>query len=95
MYKNKKGTINPTNKKNNKCFQYNVTVTLNHEWIKDLQRISKIKPFIVKSNWERSNYQSTKKSDWKKFEKNNLTTALNVLYAKKENIYPVYVSKHN
>ena len=31
----------------------------------------------------------------KKIEKNNVTVALNVFYAKKEKIYPVYVSKHN
>ena len=30
----KKATINSINKKNNKCFQYAVTVTLNHEEIK-------------------------------------------------------------
>ena len=30
-----------------------------------------------------------------KFEKNNLTFALNVLYARKEKIYPAYLSKHN
>ena len=29
------------------------------------------------------------------YEKNNLTIALNVLYAKKKKIYPAYVSKHN
>ena len=28
-------------------------------------------------------------------QKNYVTTALNVLYAKKEEIYPAYVSKHN
>ena len=28
-------------------------------------------------------------------EKNNVTIALNVLYAKKEKIYPGYVSEHN
>ena len=33
--------------------------------------------------------------DWKKFERNNGTIALNVLYAKKEKIYSAYVSKHN
>ena len=33
--------------------------------------------------------------DWKKFKKNNVTIALNVLYAKKEKIYPAYVSKHS
>ena len=32
--KNKKGAINPINEKDNKCFQYAVTVALNHEEIK-------------------------------------------------------------
>ena len=37
--KNKKATINPKNN-DNKCFQYAITVALNHEQIKtDLQRI--------------------------------------------------------
>ena len=31
--KNKKATINPINKKSNKCFQYGGTVELNHEKI--------------------------------------------------------------
>ena len=49
--KNKKATINRTNKKDKKCFQYAVTVTLNHEEIKKYpQRITKIKPFINKYN---------------------------------------------
>ena len=49
-------TINSINKKDNKCFQYTVTVALNHEEIKKyLQRITKIKPFINKYNWERIN----------------------------------------
>ena len=30
-----------------------------------------------------------------KSEKNNLTIALNALYAKKEKIYPAYVLRHN
>ena len=29
--KNKKATINPINKKDNKCFQYTVIVALNHK----------------------------------------------------------------
>ena len=29
------------------------------------------------------------------FEKNNVTVAHNVLYARKEKVYPAYVSKHN
>ena len=31
--KNKKATINPINEKDNKCFQYAITVALNHEKI--------------------------------------------------------------
>ena len=93
--KNKKVTINPINKKNNKCFQYAVTVALNYEKIKkDPQRITKIKPFIKKYNWK-GRHLPSEKNDWKKFYKNNVTIALNVLYAKKEKIYPAYVSKHN
>ena len=46
--KNKKTTINPQNKKDDRSFQYAVTVALNHEQIKDHpERISKIKPFII------------------------------------------------
>ena len=49
--KNKKAAVNSINKEDNKCFQYNATVALNHEKIKkDMQRISKSKPFINKYN---------------------------------------------
>ena len=59
--KNEKATINPINIKDNKCFQYVVTVELNYEEIKkDPQRITKIKPFINKYNWEGINYPSEK-----------------------------------
>ena len=62
---------------------------------KVLQRIIKIKPCFDKCNWEGINYPS-EKDDWKKFEKNNLTSiAVNVLYVKNERMYPAYVSKHN
>ena len=47
--KNKTATINPIIKKESKCFEYTVTVALNYEEIKvDLQRITKIKPFLNK-----------------------------------------------
>ena len=78
-----KATINPVND-DNQCFQYAATITLNHEKIgKHPDRISTIKPFIDKYNWEGINYTS-EKDDWKMFEKNNLMIALKVLYAKKE-----------
>ena len=34
----KKETINPINEKDNKCFQYAVTVTLSHEEIKKIRK---------------------------------------------------------
>ena len=37
----------------------------------------------------------SKKDDWKMFEKNNLTIALNILYLKEKEIYAAYISKHN
>ena len=60
---------------------------------KNPERITKIKPFINKYKCEGINFPS-EKDDWKKFEKNNVTIALNVLYAKKEKVYPAYVSKN-
>ena len=54
----------------------------------------KIKPFINKYKWEGINFP-LEKDDWETFEKNNVTISLNVLYAKKEKIFPIYVSKNN
>ena len=93
--KDKKSTINPKNN-DDKCFQYTVTLALNLDKIKkDPQRVSKIKPFIEKYNWEHIDFPSTSK-DWKKFECNN-EVALNILYVpyntKKINI--AYKSKNN
>ena len=93
--KDKKSTINPKNN-DDKCFQYAVTLALNLDKIKkDPQRVSKIKPFIEKYNWEDIDFPSTSK-DWKKFECNN-EAALNILYVpyntKKINI--AYKSKNN
>ena len=49
--KNKKATINPQNKKDDRCFQYAATVALNYQKIKNNpERISKIKPFIHQYN---------------------------------------------
>ena len=57
--KNKKATTNPINKKNNKCFQYAVTVAL-YKTGKNTEGTSKSKPFIDKHNWEGINYSSEK-----------------------------------
>ena len=45
----------------------------------NLQKIPKIQPFISKYIWERVNYPS-ENNDWKKFEKNNLMTDINIFY---------------
>ena len=46
--KNKKATINPKNKNNDKCMQYAISVALNHQQIYNHpERISKIKHFII------------------------------------------------
>ena len=64
--KNKLSTINPKNN-DYKCFQYAITVALNHDEInKNPQRLSKIKPFINQYNWNDIDFPSTSK-DWKKF----------------------------
>ena len=81
--KNKKAAINMINKEDNKCSQYATTVVSNHEEIKqDTQKI-KIKHSFNKYTWERVNFLA-EKGYWKKIEKNNITIALNVLYAKTE-----------
>ena len=57
---------------------------------KNPRRIIKHKPFRNKYKWEGIDFPSGK-GDWQKFEINNITTALNVFYAKKEKICPPYV----
>ena len=94
--KDKKLTIN---RKNNdyKCFQYAETVVLNCDKIdRNPQRVSKIKPFIDQYNWNDIDFPSTSK-DWKKFELNNKSIALNILYVphKTGKIHLTYKSKHN
>ena len=76
---NKRATINPKNK-GNKCFQYSITVALNHQEIENNpERISNIKPFIDKYNWKGIDFPAGIK-DWKKFEENNKEVAPNILY---------------
>ena len=77
--KNKKATTNPENN-DDKCFQFALTVALNYEQTKkDPQTMPKIKPFIEQYNLKEIDFPSHKK-DWKKFELNNKSIALNILY---------------
>ena len=94
--KDKKATINPKNK-DDKCFKHAVAIALNHEQIKSHpERISKIKPFIDQYNWKKINFPSHKEN-WKKFEQNNKSIALNILYVphNTEEIRPEYKSKYS
>ena len=83
---------NPINKKNEKSFQYAVTVVLNPKEIgENAEKITKIKPFMNKYKWKRINF-SSEKVDWKKIEKNDL---LMLYMLKKKEICCTYVSKYN
>ena len=97
--KNKRATINPQNEKDDKCFQYTLTVALNYEQIKSYpERISKIKPFIDQYNWKEINFSSHQKG-WKNFESNNKSIALNISYVpyntEEIEIRHAYKSKYN
>ena len=56
--------------------------------------MSNIKPFIKICNWKIIDYPS-KIDNSKRFEKNNPTIALNILYVKEKEICPAYISKNN
>ena len=108
--RNKLATINLKNYDNN-CFQYAITVALNHQNIENHPgRISNIEPFIDKYYWDRKNFslhqkghKDCKKSeknmaiDQEKFEQNNKTFALNISFAphSKETIIFACKSKYN
>ena len=94
--KKKKATINSKNN-DDKCFQYPIAVALNYEQIKSHpERISKVKPFINQYNWKEINFPSHKK-DCKKFQSNNKSITLNILYVpyNTEEIRHAHISKHN
>ena len=87
---NKEAIINGHN-----CFQNALNDTLDYQMIKkDPQEISKIKPYISQYNWKDIKFPSHKK-DWKKFEQNNKTIALNILFVpyNTEEINIAYKSK--
>ena len=64
---------------------------LNYQTIeKNPQRISKLKSYINKYNWEGINSSAGSK-EWQKFEQNNDTIALNILYVKKCKKIYVYI----
>ena len=89
LNKKQNTTINPKNK-DNKCFQYLVTVPLNCEEIESHpERVTNSKPFINKYKWKEKEY-SSKIDDWKTIKKNDPAFGLDILYIKEKEIYPVY-----
>ena len=93
---NKRATINPKNK-DNECFQYAITAALNHQKIENHpERISNIKPFIDQYNWKGIDVPAGIK-EWKKFQQNNNTIVLNILFVQPntKTINLAYKSKYN
>ena len=91
-----RATINPKNK-DDKCFQYFITVAINHQNIENHpERILNIKPFIDNYNWNGIDFLAGIKH-CEKFEENNKELALNILYtpSKTEEIRLAYKSKYN
>ena len=81
----------------NNCFQNALNDALNYQNIeRDQQRISQIKPYISKYNWEETEFPAGPK-DWEKFEQNNKTIVLNILFVayNTETRRVVYMSKYN
>ena len=92
---NKRATINPKHDDDN-CFQYAITVALNHQNIENCpERISDIKLFINQYSWKdidikahqkdrkefkQEDLKTLKTIDRKKFEQNNKIIALNILF---------------
>ena len=94
--KDKKSIIHPKNN-DHKCFQYAVTLALNYDKIdRNPQRISKIRPFKDQYNWKDIDFPATSK-DWKKFDQNNESIAVNILYVphNTRKIHIAYKSRHN
>ena len=82
---------------NNNDFQNALDDALNYQTTeKNPQRISKLKPYINKYNWEGIDFSAGVK-DWKKFEWNNTTIALNTLFIQHntETIRVAYRSEYN
>ena len=95
--KEPKKTTRDLKNSDNNCFQYALIATLNYHNIKkDPQIILKIKPFIYQYDWKEIGFPSHQK-DRKKFELNNKTIVLNILFLpySTEKIRLAYKSEHN
>ena len=92
----KKATSNPINN-DNKWFQCAIAVALNNQKIGNHpERILNIKLFINQYSWKGKNFPIGIK-DWKKFEQNNKSIAINIFFVpqNKESVTFVYKPKYN
>ena len=79
--RNKRATINPKSA-DNKCFRDAITTALNYNEIPNHpERICNFMPFFDQYNWKGIEFPLHLK-DWKKFEQNNKTIELNILFLK-------------
>ena len=74
----------PSNRLNNKNIKNNP------------ERLSKIKPFLNKLKWKEISFLSHAK-DWEKFQTNNKSIVLNLLFVKndKKELKKAYISNYN
>ena len=96
MVKNKPGTINQTHK-DDKCSIYAIIASLHHHEIDNHpERISKLKHYINNYDWHGLEFPA-QASAWKKFEENNKSIALNILFVPNgtKDIRLAYKSKYN
>ena len=88
---NKKAVINPKNENDDECLRWSIICALNYNEImkKEFENIFK------KIKHEDKDFSSHQR-DWKNFEQNNKSIALNVLFASQnsEEITIVYKSEH-
>ena len=94
---NKKAAINPKIE-DDYCFEYPIVIALHHKEIKNYpEKISRIHHhFSWDYNWDDIEFTAGIK-DWKRFEKNNKTIALNILFTphNEKTITLAYKSKYN
>ena len=93
----KEAIFNNNDNNNNNNFQNALNDSLNYQTIeKNPERISKLKHYINKYNWEGIDFSAGPK-EWIKFEKNNKIIALNILYIphNTKTISPAYRSEYN
>ena len=92
--KNKTCTINPQNKDNS--IQYSIIASLFHKEIKNNpERISEIKAFINNDLNQNNINFPPQEQDYKTFEMNNKSIALNILQVNEEKISHLYKSEFN